>query len=261
MEAKAWYMYPSLWQNVPTALLHFLLVEIRALFAAVVSWYMLVYNMLHMTDTSGYSKETIGIAVNIFFALVGIPALMLLIYGLYGYVVHAGAPKSCGSGAYLGWTWRLEQDKIYKLLVASICFFPGLCICMVAYDVAQVWLNVEGHHKDKGDWKPNKKNVETLFPNMIIPLVVMLVALGRLAMPLMPPNGWDRDQVDNLLLARSWSQCLWSNDLYGLRFIDALWKAENGKHDELHPFLRCAQDEPIVLHVCREALVDEAKEA
>lgn len=242
-------------------MLHFLLVEVRALFAAVLSWYMLVYNMLNLTDTSAYSKEMTSMAVNIVFAFVGIPAALLLLYGLYGFIFHAGAPISCGSGAYLGWTWRLEQDKTYKALVVLICFFPGLCICMVGFDVLQVWLEVEGHQKEKGDWKPNQKNIETLFPNMIIPIVVMLVALFRLLFPLMPPNGWDKDQLDNVMLARSWGQCLWSNDLYGLRFIDALWKAENGKHDELECFLRCSQDEAIVFHVCREYVGDAAKEA
>lgn len=248
------YKYPSLWRYFPSAILHFVLVEVRTVFAAVASWHMLCWSMLSLTDTRKYTEEQQRLAVLSVSGFVGVPAALLLLYGLLGFVLQAGAPASCGSGAYLGWTWRLERSRVYQTLVVLMCLMPAATLCMVFYDLAEVWLEVEGRRKEHGDWKADQENIETLLFAMVFPLAVLLVALYGLTVQHMSPNGWDREQLDALVLARSWPQCFLSNDLFGLKLVDALWKAENGRPQELRDFLACPQDESIVMHVCRECV-------
>lgn len=240
-----WYKYPSLWPYFPSAILHFVLVEMRVVFAAAASWYMLCEIMLQKLsadDAITYSKWQKTLAFRITFCLFGVPAALLLLKGLFGFVWHAGTPMSCGSGAYLGWTWRLERSRVYQGLVALMCIMPALTLCMA-------------FHELHGDWKIGHGDLE-MVSAYVIPLGVMLVALFGLCGPQMRPNGWDQEQLDGLVFARSWFECLRSNDIFGLRLVDALWKAQNGKSEELLTFLRSAEEVAVVMHVCREPRED-----
>jgi len=259
---QEWYKYPSLWRFLPSAILHFLFVEVRAALAAVASWFMLCLNIKYLTDVgenaehlSARERKELGemkdLAMWIVFALVFVPAVLLIVYGLFGFVFQAGAPMSCGSGAYLGWTWKLERDKVYKALVMAMSFTPLVTFCTVGYDIVELWLQVERHREHK-EWRTDANTLEQLVLNIAVPSGVMLAALIGLACPQFPPNGWDQEQLSSILLARSWPQCFQANDLFGLKLVDALWKAEHGKPDELQNFLACPEEETIVRHVCRE---------
>jgi hypothetical protein len=238
-----WYIYPSLWPYFPSAILHFVLVEMRVVFAAAASWYMICkFMLLRIPDPEAYSESQKQEAFWITFCLFGVPCALLLLYELVGFVRHAGAPMSCGSGAYLGWTWRLERNRVYLGLVALMCIIPALTLCMAFHEL-------HGHLK-----VGHVNNVD--ITNYVIPLGVMLVALIGLSGPQMRPNGWDQEQLDSLVFARSWIECFRSNDIFGLRLVDALWKAENGKPEELLTFLRSAEEVAVVMHVCREPRED-----
>lgn len=261
----AWYLYPSLWTYFPSALLHFLLVEVRCVLAAAVSWYFLCRSMAEMADLSNVEDEAkrqamANQATWIVFCGYGIPAAMLLSYGIYSLTVHAGFPLSCGSGAYLGWTWRLEHDVTYKRLVIFMFFIPGMVLLGISYDVIEL---LTKPHKEGGhasDWQSKYRNHEVLVSAFVVPMVIMMIALVGLLCPQMPPNGWDPEQLDKVLFARSWGNFAQPNDMYGFKLVDALWKAEHGKNEELLEYLRDPSDQTIVMHVCREPQ-DAAKEA
>jgi len=234
-----WYRYPSLWSYFPSAILHFVLVEMRVVFAAAASWYMLCEMWLSVEGTRKRPEEQTTMAFRITFCLFGVPAGLLLLYGLFGFVRHAGAPLSCGSGAYLGWTWRLERNRVYRALVALMCIMPALALWWAFQELHGVWEVGHGHTE--------------MVRTCITPLGVMLVSLIGLFCPQIRPNGWDQEQLDGLVFARSWFECLRTNDVFGLRLVDALWKAQNGKSEELLTFLRSFEEVAVVMHVCRES--------
>lgn len=258
----AWYKYPSLWPYFPSALLHFLFVEVRAVTVAAMSWHFLCHNMVEMGDLSDVKDQAlIDKAVFIVFCGYAVPAVLFMLYGFYSFVVHAGAPMNVGSGAYLGWTWRLEHNRAYRVLVLLMFVVPMLVMLMVSWDIAEIWVqDGKGGRSNVGSgWKHEYRNHDTLVSAFVIPTGVMLVALVGLLSPQMPPNGWDPEQLSGLLFSRSWGQCMQPNDIFGLRLIDALWKAEHGKNDDLKDFLSDPDDQKIVMHVCREP-EDSAKE-
>merc|ERR1719356_1249563 len=88
------------------------------------------FMLLQIPNPEAYSESQKETAFWITFCLFGVPAALLLLYGLFGFVWHAGAPMSCGSGAYLGWSWRLERCRVYRGLVALMCIMPTLSLFM-----------------------------------------------------------------------------------------------------------------------------------
>ncbi|CAK0836066.1 unnamed protein product [Prorocentrum cordatum] len=123
-----------------------------------------------------------------------------------------------------------------------MCIMPALALCMAFQEL-------------HGHWKAGHENSEMVV-TYVAPLGVMLVALFGLCSPQMPPNGWDQEQLDGLVFARSWFECFRSNDIFGLRLVDALWKAQNGKPEELLTFLGSAEEVAVVMHVCSEPRED-----
>jgi len=88
--------------------------------------------------------------------------------------------------------------------------------------------------------------------SVVVPTVTTFLSLLSLAFPLMPRNGWNEALVKKIVFKRSWKETGRVNDIYGLRLIDALWKAKHGKVDALLRFVEHPDDVEIALASCCE---------
>lgn len=232
-------------------MLHLIVVELRAVFTVLVAWLPLSHFSASLTPECQNAKEAKVCEYygNIMYDFVAFPAVCLLLYVLVSFMM-SGAPRSFGSGAYLGWSWKLERSMTYKVLVAVMCFMPFLNMLAVISEMFE-------HRIYEGRWfaKGVGGNLDatTLCRRLILPSVLLLAALFSLIFPEMPVHSWDHNKLKSVVLARSWGNLFCeSNDMFGFKLIDALWKAESGKTETLQSFLRDPQDMAMVQSVCQE---------
>lgn len=243
-----WLFFPSLWQFFPTAIVHLVFVELRAVWAVHGSFWFIV-EVLASLDPEYRKSDYRALAVYIFVGLQGVPTSLIVLYHFYRFIC-VGAPMSCGSGAYLTMTWRIEQSNTYRFLVLIMFVIPAFFLITVLHDLA---MSLSGMETLKKTDYGNLKDRDMLL-GIVIPFVTITVALIGLLSPQMPPNGWDDALVTKITFKRSWSEFGRSNDIYGLRIIDAIWKAKNGRTDEMLEYVEHPEDVDIALDACRESL-------
>lgn len=253
-----WLLFPSLWECCPTALLHLLLVELRCVPIACLSWYAVVVAQALMDpEASTHQKNMIykGSSVSVFdlgvwfsTSLVLIPAVILIVHEIAEFIRH-GAPRSCGSGAYLMFTWRNQKERTYLILCTLMCAFPAIDLLVVSIDI----LLASRGKLDLEDKGYGSSDEEILARTVVAPIFLLIVSLASLLFPIMPVNGWDESLVGKIVFKRSLTAFFQANDIYGLRLVDALWKAKYEKTDAMLDYVHHPDDIDIALDICHEA--------
>lgn len=244
-----YWFTPSDWQWAPTALLHMLFVELRAVWATYASFYFICHflaELLQLSDPS-LSNSMKNDAVYVVLAVQGLPTILLVLYHIFEFIA-AGAPTSCGSGAYLMMTWRMETTFTYRLLVGLMFVTPSTILIIVSTDFALVVLQ-RATLESQGYGSTSQKE---MLLGVVVPTVTTFISLLSLAFPVMPRNGWNEAVVKKIVFKRSVQEANRVNDVFGLRLIDAFWKAKHGKIDALLSFVEHPEDVEIVLASCCE---------
>jgi len=248
--------HPSLWRCFPTAILHLTIVELRAVFTVLVSWYALSFAYMKISPLcANVSEEKCNDFANANFGMICGPVIIFIVYVFVSYFQH-GAPLSFGSGAYLVWSWHLEKCTTYKVLLVFISFFPMLNFLILVVDIID-------RGRLYGEWSAadytgtkdgSSMNQKIVLMSLLVPTILLLAALGSLAFPIAPTHSWDAKEMDKIVLGRTWANLFSeSNDLFGFRLIDALWKADSGKTEALLSFLKDPAELDLVQQACREA--------
>jgi len=122
-----------------------------------------------------------------------------------------------GSGAYLRWSWTLENDRMYKVIVILISLSPiGLALFQMFYTLT-AYLR----------FSPQEAQ---LVSNNALSIIynsgLTLFAIKKLAFPNTPCHThWTTDFDDYSFQRGPLELFSESNDWFGMRLVDAMWKA------------------------------------
>lgn len=275
---------PRGWRCLPTAWIHFLVVECVHVYLAVFSWRNLVTNVQAQYLEVHYKLRTGPIEQYafelLFFGTAGearlgnertrllwpaahfhgldfawlvlcwtlpVGAGLLLVYILSSFVRRQF--WSFEDAAYVHFTWHLPRQRPYRCCVGLMALGPVL---MPMFWLWNVVMYTSGH-----DFSTNV----LLMRRSALSGFFLLFSLNLLAFPTTPVHDW-RACPDFLALRfrRSLLSLLLSrNASFGMKFMDALWTATSGDTSRLSRYLADPGESDRVLGICRRALECEAR--
>ncbi|CAE7327416.1 unnamed protein product [Symbiodinium natans] len=152
-----------------------------------------------------------------------------------------------GSAGYLAWTWNLEQDRRFTLLIVLAAFGP-IASCVYVLYFAFIYsafheTNEAGH---------GMGSIQT-----IVQMILVAYPAKMMLIPETPIHHWKTERFAGIDFKRPWYSMFYqSNDVFGVYLVDALWRAQHGhceklemlmfNSDEMHAFMQTAarlQDE------------------
>eukprot|EP00928_Gymnodinium_smaydae_P063345 TRINITY_DN46962_c0_g1_i1.p1 TRINITY_DN46962_c0_g1~~TRINITY_DN46962_c0_g1_i1.p1 ORF type:complete len:324 (+),score=101.29 TRINITY_DN46962_c0_g1_i1:72-1043(+) len=148
--------------------------------------------------------------------------------------------KSFGSGAYIHFTWELEQMTVYKVMIYIMMLLTAFTLAVFIFDAEE---SAELFH------------FVSLFG---FDCVTLLICVKKISSPALEVHHWRRSyEFDDVLFRRSWASLFsQDNDRFGTVLNDAFWRAKCGhpkKLDELIeyvPEMGGYSNVENLLHIC-----------
>lgn len=271
---------------MPTAWIHFCFVESFPIYTAVLSWHHIMNQintrcelLFHHIDTSlienyfsdlfflGYARRVeldfsgVGSSGSLQLpdrSVEGVDVPWLIIAwilptgaGLLYFYVWLIFASECiwdfQSGAYLHFTWGLPRKKPYQVLLVVMASAP---IILVAVWIFQLFAYADEFVYDV--------NARVLY-SVLLPFIFFVMSLLTLAFPHTPMHAWDGDDMEKLMFRRAWIAMFFQrNEKFGMKFMDALWTAQNGDFSRLARYLLDPSAAETALEICRRAQQTEA---
>jgi len=289
-----WYS----WRRLPTATIHILIVEFIHFYAAIFAWLRLINNINARVAMSGYYSNSTSLenyfsklfffgstdSITIHFGNVSdtyflghdeqiqynVTTLVLPATDIAGanipwlilaWTVPVGASLlmiymlvnlwrrciwSFEGAAYLDFTWHISKTPTYRRLIALMSIGP---ICLPILWIAQIWLF-------------ELEDQLSVLKASTLSGIMLLWAMNRLAFPNTPVHFWSKSQEFRALtFQRSLLHLLLSsNKSFGLKLVDALWRAEYGDLTGLKRYCPNPDTVADVFRICQSAQRVEVEE-
>lgn len=276
------------WRLLPTAWIHFLLVELFHVYLATLSWRSLMITVnarclmkAHHISIAGIeryfadlyflghaSADKISfnkgnslklpeatvktVSVEIWWLIVAwiLPAAAIILF-LYAMICFcSGKHWSFESGSYLYFTWHFKRSWQYVWCVRIMALSPVI--------LPFLWIVQAFLYTDSSDFVVNLELMWDCTPSGLL----LTFALCRLV-PNCPVHYWrDCQEFQGTMFRRSFiSMFLGTNASFGLKLVDALWTADHGDATRLTRYVPNPNEARLLLEACKRAQLAEGVEA